>query len=565
MPHGLLELGVIVLAATGLGILARIFKQPTVLAYLVAGVLLASMGFTDLADREAFRLLSDLGIMFLLFLVGLEINYSSLRLVGKAALVLGIGQVAFTGIIGFGLVRILGYGNISAAYIAAALTFSSTVIIVKLLSDKKDLHSLYGKISIGMLLVQDVIAILALVFLTGVGAGSELGPMGITFILVKAGVLFAAMIFLGRNLLPYLFDRIAHSHELLFLTSLAWMFLISILVSWLGFSIEIAGFLAGLALANSAEHYQIASRIRPLRDFFILLFFVILGVSASSFGFEGLTVSVLILSLFVLLGNPLIVFTLMGLMGYRRRTTFFTGVTVAQISEFSLILAVLGLKLGHLSENSVALVTAVGFVTIALSTYMILHSESLFRKFSSALRVFERKMPRDDSSGESVYDKPIILIGCHRTGESMLGALPKEKVLVLDFDPDVTRRLRAVGVDYLFGDISDEEVFERANVKGAKIVISTSPDYEDNRSLLREILKLGSRRPKVIVRAETDREAKVLYAEGADYVLFPHITSGHYLGRLVAGDSSFKFLADLRSRDESLLRISLSAEGMGKT
>ena len=372
----------------------------------------------------------------------------------------------------------------------------------------------------------------------------------------KAAVLFGAMLFLGRAVMPYLFDRIAHSHELLFLTSLAWMFLMAILVSRLGFSVEIAGFLAGLALANSAEHYQIASRIRPLRDFFILLFFVTLGISASSVGFQGLTTSVLVLSVFVLIGNPLIVFILMGLMGYRRRTTFFTGVTVAQVSEFSLILAVLGLKLGHLTQDAVALVTAVGLVTIALSTYMILHAENLFRRLSGALKVFERQVPRDDSSGETTYNQPIILIGCHRTGESMLGALPKDKVLVLDFDPEVARRIRATGVDYLFGDITDEEIFERANVRSSKLVISTSPDYEDNRLLLRELTGLGVKRPKVVVRAETEREAKTLYAEGADYVLFPHITSGYYLGRLVAGDTSFKFLDELRERDQRLLSAS---------
>lgn len=551
---GLTELGLIILIATAFGILARLLRQPTVLAYLVAGAFLGYFGMAGMAGQDTFRLLSDLGIMFLLFLVGLEINYSSLRLVGRSALLLGLGQVAFTAILGFGLVRLMGFTTISAAYLSAALTFSSTVIVVKLLSDKRDLHSLYGKISVGVLLVQDAVAILLLVFLTGSGHGAETNWLSLSLLAFKGLALFAGVLILGRTVLPYIFDRIARSHELLFLSSLAWMFLLAMIVQKLGFSIEVAGFLAGLALANSAENYQIAHRIRPLRDFFLLLFFVALGASVTTSGeWSRLAMPVVVCSLFVILVNPLVILVLMGLMGYRRRTSFFTGISIAQVSEFSLVLVALGLKLGHITEDVVAIITAVGLVTIAISAYLILHTEMIFRHLSKALSFFERKTPRDDSEPTENFELPIVLFGCHRTGEGILSSLPKDQTLVVDFDPEVIRRLRIQGVHYIFGDLTDWEVFQRANARLAKLIISTSPDLEDNLWLIRTLKPLGDKRPKIIVRAETESEADELYQEGADYVLFPHISSGHYLGRMIAADKTLRFLAELKTKDREML------------
>jgi len=527
MSTGIFELAIVILIAAGLGIAARLFKQPIILAYIFSGIAIGVFGFFHLSDKELFHAFSELGIMFLLFLIGLEINYTSLRLVGRASVLVGLGQIIFTFIVGFFLARLFNFDFLQAAYIAIALTFSSTVIVVKLLSEKKDTNSLYGKISIGFLLVQDFVAILILIFLAGIHSGKEIVFNDVFLTAIKGLSLFVAMLWLGRKILPLVFDKIARSQELLFLTSLAWCFGIATAVVKTGFSIEIGGFLAGLALANSSEHFQISARIRSLRDFFILIFFVILGSSLVFSNFSGLALPIIVFSLFVLIGNPLIVLIIMGAMGYRKRTGFLCGVTVAQISEFSLILAALGLKLGHLNEKIVSLITAVGIITITLSTYLIIYSEQIFRRLSRFLSIFERRVKKQEYLGELSFCKPIILIGAHRVGQNIASHLDKDDLLIIDFDPDIIGQMRKRGYNVIFGDISDSEIAERANLKSSRLIICTSPDFENNLKILNEILgDKAKTRPKIILRAENEKDAEFLYQKGADYVLLPCLTSG---------------------------------------
>ena len=550
MSTGIFELSIVILIAAGLGIAARIFKQPIILAYIFSGIAIGIFGFFHLSDKELFHTFSELGIMFLLFLIGLEINYTSLRLVGKASVLVGLGQIILTFIPGFFIARFFDFNFLQAAYIAIALTFSSTIIVVKLLSEKRDTNSLYGKISIGFLLVQDFVAILILIFLAGIQGGKEIVFNDIFLTTLKGLGLFVAMLWLGRKILPLIFDKIARSQELLFLTSLAWCFGVATVVVKTGFSIEIGGFLAGLALANSSEHFQISARIRSLRDFFILIFFVILGSSLIFSNFSGLFLPIIVFSLFVLIGNPLIVLIIMGLMGYRKRTGFLCGVTVAQISEFSLILAALGLKLGHLNEKIVSLITAVGIITITLSTYLIIYSEQIFRRLSRFLSIFERRVKKQEYLGELSFSKPIVLVGAHRVGQNIASHLPKEDLLIIDFDPDVINQMRKQGYNVIFGDITDSEILERANLKSARLIICSSPDFEDNLRLLTEISSGFQRtRPRIILRAENEKDAKILYQKGADYVLLPYLTSGQYLGKSIAIDPEMKILEQLKEKD----------------
>ncbi|MEK7212085.1 MAG: cation:proton antiporter [Patescibacteria group bacterium] len=551
MTTELFQLAITILLAAGLGFLARFLRQPLILAYIAAGTVAAYFGFFHI--RETFTAFSDLGIMFLLFLVGLEINYTSLRRVGKAAAVVGLLQIIITFGAGFYLAQLFNFDVLPAAYIAIALTFSSTIVVVKLLSEKRDMSSLYGKMALGILLIQDFVAIMFLVFLAGIGTGGDFRWLDLVGVVMKGVVLFGLMLWLGRKILPFIFDRIARSQELLFLTSLAWVFLVAALVSKIGFSIEIAGFLAGVALANSSEHFQIASRFRPLRDFFILVFFALLGSSIVLSNFSGLGWPILGLSLFVLIGNPLIVLLVMGAMGYRKRTSFLTGVSVAQISEFSLVLAALGLRLGHVSESVVALITAVGIITFVVSTYLILHGDTIFRRTAKVWSIFERRSAKEDGFADKEFHKAIIMIGSHRTGQSIIANLPAKDILVIDFDPDVIGRLRDEKIDHLFGDLTDPEIFERAHFETARLVISTSPNLDDNLFLLERMNSL-SHRPKVVVRAETEHDVKALYAAGADYVLLPHMTAGQYLGKTIAVDPEMGILASLKKKDMEMVR-----------
>ncbi|MAF79632.1 sodium:proton exchanger [bacterium] len=552
MGSGILELAIIFVLAAILGVGAKLLKQPLILVYLVAGVIVSYFNLFDIVEKGLFETFSSLGVMLLLFLIGLEINYTTVRTVGRVSLILGLAQIAFTSLFGFLIAMLFDFGILPSFYIAIALTFSSTIIILKLLSEKRDEHSLYGRISIGFLLVQDFVAILLLTFLTGLDGKEGFAIGSIVITMIQGILLFSAMLFIGQKILPKLFDMIAGSRELLFLVSLAWAFLMVALVEQLGFSIEMGGFLAGLALANSSENFQISGMVRPLRDFFILIFFVMLGSSIAFSGLGGVGLPVIIFSLFVLIGNPLIVLILMGLMGYRKRTSFLTGLTVAQISEFSLVLIALGFRLGHLSQDVVVLVTAVGVVTITTSTYLIVYADKVFAYLSSLLSLFERKkLQEQDLPGDVL--KSIILIGCHRTGQSIAFNLPKKNLLVIDFDPEVIQSLKKHKFDHVFGDIGDPDVFDRINFKEAKLVISTSPHFDDNVMLLSLLVKFRPR-PRVVLRAEDEREARILYRKGADYVLLPHFTAGQYLGKTISIDPNMRVLDQLRERDKFVLK-----------
>ncbi len=554
----ILELAIIVCIAATLGIIARIFKQPLILAYIATGIIIGLIQILFhsfyIGEKEVFDLFSELGIMFLLFLIGLEMNYSSLKTVGKTSVAVGIGQIIFTFIFGFLIASALGFAQVSAAYIAMALTFSSTIIVVKLLSDSKTLNSLHGKISIGFLLVQDFVVIFMLIMLAGLEGGGSFSFKTLAYTLFLGILLFGIMIAIGRSIFPYIFSKIARSQELLFITSIAWVFGLVALIEFLraktgiGFSIEVAGFLAGLALANSSEHYQIANRIKPLRDFFILIFFVILGSSIVFYNFTTIGLPIIILSLFVLIGNPLIVMTIMGLfMGYRKRTAFMAGITVAQISEFSLILGALGLKLGHIDEETMALIAAVGIITITTSTYMIVFSNKLYSKLSPILSFFERKNLRKEYSFEDTQ-KPIILVGYDRTGKSIAAKLQKEKMLVIDFNPDIIKSLEKSGYSCLYGDIIDPLIFENVDFTNVKMVISTSPEIKDNINLVSGI-KLSGSKAKIISRAESEEDARILYGKGCDYVFLPLYSSGQYLGKIIDTDPDLEGLQELRNKD----------------
>lgn len=550
------QLAILFVLATAIAVLARLFRQPLILAYLATGGLIAYFGFAEAVGSETFKLFSNLGIMFLLFLVGLEINYTSLRLVGKHALISGLSQIAITASLGFLLTRLLGFSLFNGLYIAVALTFSSTIIIIKLLSDKKDINSLYGKLAVGMLLVQDMVAISILVILTGIQGSGSIEIFGVVITLVKAALLFGVTIWLGRKILPHLFDVIAHSQELLFLASTAWVFLVAMIVNQVGFSIEIAGFLAGLGLANSSENFQIANRIRPLRDFFILIFFIVLGATLTITNISGLGIPVLVLSLFVLVGNPLILLIIMGIMGFRKRTSFLTGLTMGQVSEFSLIMAALGLALGHINQQTVTIITAVAIISITVSSYLITHGNNIFRILKNILWIFERKITSEATLPKEMK-QPIILIGFHRTGQSLAHSLPAKDLIVVDFDPEMSKKLERYNYHHIFGDISDPEIFEQVASYKTKLVISTSPDLEDNLLLISRF-KTIKPRPSIIVRAESEKEALIFYQTGADYVLVPHLTSAHRLGHLLEKHPTSAAFKKLKTKDLKLIARDLA-------
>jgi Kef-type K+ transport system membrane component KefB/Trk K+ transport system NAD-binding subunit len=534
-------------------VLAAIFgrlRQPVLLAYLLVGILAASSGiFKEVTSGATLDFFAELGIAFALFLIGLELKFSSIKQIGRAAVYLGLGQIIFTTIVGFFLGRAIGFSSGEALYIAAALTFSSTIIVIKLLEQKRDLNSLYGNIATGYLIVQDFVAVAALIFVAslGKGGGAEVGEFAKTAI---AGVFLVALVlFLNRFVLQSAFDLLAKNTEVLFLASISWALIFAALSVALGFSIEIGAFLAGLGLATLREEQQIASWIRPLRNLFIILFFLSLGLKLSLATILSITGLVIALSIFVLLGNPLIMMIIMGILGFRRRTSFHVAVTSGQISEFSLIFVALGSRLELVGEKVVNSVIAVAIVTIALSTYSIIYSSKIYKNLAPYLKVFQRKALSEKPIGEEKeFSDHVILVGAGRLGQNLLKNLRKKgyEVVVVDFNPNVVKALERVQIPVIYGDVSDLEILEKAIGKNPKLVISTVVSGEDTDHLLTEVKELTGKVP-LVVTAPSPSQAMAYYKKGASYVIVPRILSSNLIEK-------FLFTRDFEDLKEGTLR-----------
>lgn len=528
------QISLFLVVAAILGILVKKLKQPVLIGYLFAGFILAALGVFK--DRGLVDGLGKLGVALLLFLVGLEMNVRELPTIGRVALFTGVGQILFTFTIGFLTSNLLGFDQVTSAYLAIAVSFSSTIIIVKLLSEKNTLNSLYGKISVGFLLVQDFVAILILVVLAGFAKGGmEFIDFGLVFI--KAAALLLSIWFLSKRILPIIFEKyVANSPELLFIASIAWALGISSLVAGpLGFTLEMGGFLAGLSLSNLPEHLEIESRTRPLRDFFLTLFFLSLGANLVIDDVASVLFPSIILSTLVLVGNPLIVMSILGFLRFKRRTSFLASVTVAQISEFSLIVVAMGVTIGHLQSSSMALVVMIAAITMTLSTYLILGAEKIFPKIRKYLGFFERDNPMDlVYLREEKFNKHVVLVGYLRTGIRLLPYFKKKKLpyLIVDFNPEIHKNLTANNHPVIFGDITDPDILEAAQIGSAKLVISTIDTLSDNLAILEHIKRLNSK-PVTIFTSITRENALKMYEKGADYVVVPEIVAGDHIRNIL--------------------------------
>ncbi len=510
------------------GFIAVQLRQPLIVAFIAVGILAGPAGFSLIASFEQIALLSHLGIALLLFVVGLKLDLHIIRTLGPVALFTGLGQVVFTSVIGFLIGLALGFSVIGSIYVAVALTFSSTIIIVKLLSDKGELDSLHGRIAIGFLIVQDIVVVLVMIGLTALGQADEASNLGFEalMVLIKGILMLLVVALLMRYVIPGLLRRLAYSSELLILFAIAWAVLGASAGYILGFSQEVGAFLAGISLASTHYRELIAARLVSLRDFLLLFFFISLGASLDVSTLSSQVEPALILSLFVLIGNPLIVIIIMGYMGYRKRTGFLAGLTVAQISEFSLILAALGFNLGHISQETVGLITLVGLISISVSSYMILYSQPLYVKLAPFMKMFERKNPyREVAMDQQPLAKStdIIVFGLGRFGMVIAQALQKRglNVLAVDFNPALVEDSVMHGVSTRYGDAEDPEFINSLPLMEAKWVIGTLRDRHISLALLKS-LKEAHYSGKVALAGHNQSDSDHFKALGADLVLIPY-------------------------------------------
>ncbi|HQU90157.1 MAG TPA: cation:proton antiporter, partial [Denitromonas sp.] len=516
-------------------------RQPVLIAYIVVGIAVGPAGLALVKSHDQIDLLAQIGIAVLLFLVGLKLDLQHVRHIGPVALATGLGQLAFTIAIGFVLVLAMGRDWLTALYVAVALTFSSTIIIIKLLSDKRELDSLHGRIAVGFLIVQDIAVVFAMMAMSALrasGDGEAVWWMVAGSIVGRVLIAAALLYVLMRYVLPPVMRTMARSQELLLIFAIAWGTALAAFGEWAGFSKEAGAFLAGFSLASTHFRDAIGARLTGIRDFLLLFFFIDLGAKLDFSALGGELWPALVLSLFVLIGNPLIVMAIMGFMGYRARTGFMAGLTVAQISEFSIIFVAMGITLGHVGNDALGLTTLVGIVTIALSTYMILYSQPLFERIGPWLGIFERRRPHRELAVERQRppESPpqVIIFGLGRYGAHLLARLHHLGVPVMgvDFDPETVRRLRHRGFAVRFGDSEDPAFVDTLPVATAQWIVTTLPTWESNRGLLHALKAMAV--PGVItgvVGDEVHRQA--LHAAGASRIINPFLDSADHTAQLM--------------------------------
>ncbi len=480
------DLGFILFAAALFALGGRLVRVPTIIVYILAGLVLGPVtGWVEVEDT--LEIIAEVGIALLLFLVGLELSFAKIRDVGKVAVVAGIGQVVFTALGGFGLCLLLNFTVIESVFLAVGLTFSSTVVVVKLLDQKGDLNSLYGKIAVGIFLVQDIVVIFALTFLAGLGQGEELTASTVSIGIGKAfggmALLLGTVLLASRYLLPKPFGWAARSPDTIFIWSLSWCFVVVLGAEWLQLSLEIGAFLAGISLAQLPYNDDLRRRVHPLMNFFIAVFFVTLGIKMEFGEVHQQWFAGIVLSLFVLIGNPFIFLIIISRMGYSERTAFNTSVTVAQISEFSFIFAAMGVTSGLIGSSILSLTALVGIVTISVSAYMILYSDNLY-VFCRKLRLlapFKAKQEEDDKvtpprSGHT------IVIGMNPFGQALVKRLHSDgyEVLAVDTDPG---KLSQLPCQTEIGNVEYTNVQEDIHLDRARLVVSAL-QIEDTNNLL---------------------------------------------------------------------------------
>lgn len=550
-----LNLGIVTIIAGIAAFLLRLLKQPQILAYVLAGVLITPV-FGIITDISTIESMSAIGVAFLLFLVGMEMDLKSLRSVALISTLGGSIQIAALFGLGYVVALLLGFLGLEAAYVGLMVSFSSTMVVMKLLSDKRELNTLHGRIVIGILLVEDIVAIFVLLLMTSI-SGFSLALLG--FALLKFLLLFAMAFLASKYVFPEIFRFTARNQELLLIMALTVCFIFSFAFQYLGFSLAIGAFIAGIALGNLDYRLEIIGKVKSLRDFFALLFFVSLGMAMSVSVIQQRWLEFILLLLCVLLLKPFITMIICSIFRYTKKPSFLAASSLAQVGEFSLIIAAQGLALGHISQDFFSLIVLLAVVTITSTSYIIGYDHVIYKFLEKPLKIFDVFTTEGLEYLPTETKPSIVLCGHNRIGYSILRDLKKmkKKVLVVDYNPEVISFLVQEGFHCIYGDVTDEEIQERMNLSHLKLLISTVPDINDNFLLLKKVREVN-KKAELLVTACTINDALELYDKGADYVILPHFLGGEHVSQMVSGlrtkklklhEERAKHLAHLRTRE----------------
>jgi Kef-type K+ transport system membrane component KefB/voltage-gated potassium channel Kch len=550
-------------------------RQPLILGYVLAGVVLGPhLGLGVVTDETSIELISEIGLILLLFIIGLEINVPSLAQAGRSMAVSGLLQVplcAGLAWLAFGPLSATTGGRFDRLYLAVALSLSSTLIVVKLLFDKLEMGTLAGRLTLGILIFQDLWAIAFLALQPSLHA-LQPGPLLAS---IGAGTaLVASAVVLSRLALPPLFRAIARSHELVLITAIAWCFLVAGTAGSLGLSKEMGALIAGMVIAAFPYGVEVVSRLSGVRDFFVTLFFVALGMKVPVPSSRLLLVTVAVAA-FVVASRFVAIVPVFRLLGLDSRTAGVVAVNLGQVSEFSLVIVTLGAGYGHVSAGVTSLVLYALLATAVLSTYAILFNHALASGLAAALAAlglsrWSRQAPPPPAPAPQGARLDLFFLGVSREGLAFLRHLDREcsamkrRIVAVDFNPETLERLEAHGVERHYGDISNAETLRHAGIERAAVVVSSISDWflqgTDNSRLLRQVRALAPA-ARVIVTADSPAGATRLYAEGADYVLVPPALAAEHLYRVLLDDSPAALAAARRAQAAALRDAADPASG----
>lgn len=553
------QIGLVISIAAVVAVIMRLLRQPLIMGYIITGVVVGPSMLGVIrgeSAHSAFETFAEIGIALLLFIIGLGLNASVIRSLGKVSLTAASVLLLTVGTVGFLATLLFGFDVTTSIFVGIALFFSSTIIILKTLSDKHEVGRLYGQVAIGVVLVDDIVATLALVAVTMLSHGS-LDAATFGFLALKAAGLGALLYIVGAHVIPRIAKFLASSSELLFLFSIAWGLSIASLFSLAGFSYELGALFAGVSLAGLPYAVSMAAKLKPLRDFFIVLFFVSIG---ELFTFEAASTALipaLILSLIVMVGKPLFVMASLGFLGYTKFTSFKTAIHLSQVSEFSIILITFAATSGVVADGVVPIITMVALITIGISTYMMKYDDKLYRAIDKKLGLFERKKTNQQSKNKTIY--PAILLGFHKGGHEFLTAFREMKLnyLVIDHDPAVIEHLEAQGIRHEFGDATDEEFLREIGAANAELVVSTIESCDANLTTL-QFLRAGNSKVSFVCHALNYDDAARLYEAGASYVSLPHYIGSERVSNFIKRHG-MSHSALRRYRDRHLITIGRKA------
>jgi Kef-type K+ transport system membrane component KefB len=523
------EIGMLVIFA-GIGTyIAKLFKQPLIPAYIISGIVMGRF-LGIVTNQELITKLSEIGIAFLLFMVGLELELKKLKDIGLASTVAGAVQMALVFLAGYFGMKLLGMGRMESVYLGLVIAFSSTMLVVKMLSDKLEINTLHGRLVIGILVIQDIVAIVALSYLTSLSNSA----LGYAFLAKLVGIAVLGIV-LSKFVFPHVFEFAARSRELLLTTSLSVCFLFALLFSVIGLSMTIGAFFAGVLLANLPYRLDIVGRVKPLRDFFAILFFTSLGLQLNLGGMGSMMLALVVLLVMVVLLKPLVTYLALIALGHKSRTSFITSVSLAQVSEFSLVLVITGVGAGVLSGSILTVTIMLAVLTMAYTAYFMNYEAIFYHKFVSIMKRLGIKASLQSSAAVEKMPCDVLLCGYDRIGYSILNSVlaKKKNVVVVDFNPDVIKKLNSMSVPCVYGDVCDPEVLQYIDVRNARMVISTANSYEDNLLLLNKIKSISSYIPTIVTAHKID-EALELYRRGADYVILPHFLGGDMVAGILS-------------------------------